>query len=201
MAEFKKAQRIVASNEGGYQADPSDNGNYTSGKLIGTKYGISAPVLASYLGRVPTVMEMRGLTKSVAEDILKTRYWLANNLDKIKNQSVANLIYDGVVNQGASTLRVIVSNASAAMKSRIAQHLVFTPSGIDKVNKLNQLKLFLEVKRGRTQLYKKTKGADKYLDGWLSRMNKITFSGDLSAFRLMAAALCALVGIGILMTV
>ncbi len=201
MAEFKIAQRIVASSEGGYQADPSDDGNYYLGKLIGTKYGISAPVLANYLGRVPTVMEMRGLTKKVAEDILKRRYWLANNLDKIKNQSVANMIYDGVVNQGPGALRVIVSNASASMKARMAQHLIFTSSGINKLNRLNQLKLFLEIKRGRTQLYKKTKGANKYLSGWLSRMDKITFSGNLSAFNLMAATICALVGIGILMTV
>jgi hypothetical protein len=57
-ADFHKAQEFVKFHEGEYSADPRDAGNWvvnSSGKkiLIGTKWGISAPVLATHWGRTP----------------------------------------------------------------------------------------------------------------------------------------------------
>lgn len=102
MASFRKAQKIVGLIEGGYQDDPRDTGNYYQGKLIGTNWGISAPTLASYLGRTPTKSEMINLSRSTAEQILKVNYWFKNHFDRLKNQSLATLIYDGTVNHGAA---------------------------------------------------------------------------------------------------
>ena len=40
---FDRVIPIILHNEGGYQCDPDDRGNYTSGGILrGTKYGISA---------------------------------------------------------------------------------------------------------------------------------------------------------------
>ena len=54
MAEFIPIHNFVIKEEGGYQDMPSDTGNYVDGVLVGTNYGISAPVLKSYLGRTPS---------------------------------------------------------------------------------------------------------------------------------------------------
>ena len=62
-ADFNTAQNLVKKFEGGYSNDKRDPGNYTGakigvGKLIGTNWGISAPVLVVYwkqkYGKKPT---------------------------------------------------------------------------------------------------------------------------------------------------
>lgn len=80
----------VFKAEGGYSEDKADSGNYINGKFIGTNHGISAPILAEYLGREPTVEEMKNLTKDKAREIAATRYYdrfkinsLPNNLQEI----------------------------------------------------------------------------------------------------------------------
>ena len=67
MASFSKAQKIVHRAEGGYQSLYNDKGNWTSGStgigtLIGTKYGISAPAMKSWLGKTPTKHDMQNLS-------------------------------------------------------------------------------------------------------------------------------------------
>ena len=79
MAKFIKAHEFVERAEGGYTDNPNDNGNWTGGKkgsgdLIGTNFGISAPVLKAYLGRTPSVADMKNLKKSTAEKIYKKNY-------------------------------------------------------------------------------------------------------------------------------
>ncbi len=108
MAKFEIAHRLTGISEGGYTGDEDDNGNWTGGKknvgnLIGTKYGISAPVLMAHLGRVPTVLEMKNLSKYVAYIIYKKKYWDPIRGDEIHNQEIANQIYDMGVNAGVGT--------------------------------------------------------------------------------------------------
>lgn len=179
MAVFKEAQQLVGLAEGGYQNDPRDRGNYYQGKLIGTNWGISAPVLATYLERTPTVADMKSLKKATAEEILKINYWLKNNLDKIKNQSVANLLYDGVVNQGSNGTRFLVEKALRYLKKPMSYYKVFTELGIDFLNGLNQEKLFDKIKEVRLEKYKKSKNSFAFRS-WVNRLKKIVYSSDNS---------------------
>ena len=61
--------------EGGYSNDTGDTGNYYNGIFIGTNHGISAPVLAEHLGRIPSVQDMRNLTQDEAREIAATNYY------------------------------------------------------------------------------------------------------------------------------
>lgn len=177
MAVFKDAQQLVGLAEGGYQKDPRDRGNYYQGKLIGTNWGISAPVLAEYLRRPPTVEDMKSLKRVTAEEILKINFWLKNNLDKIKNQSVANLLYDGVVNQGANGTRFLVEKALRYLKKPLSYYKVFTEMGIDFLNSMNQEKLFDKIKEVRLEKYRKSKDHFAFRS-WVNRLKKIVYSSD-----------------------
>lgn len=179
MAVFKEAQQLVGLAEGGYQKDPRDKGNYYQGKLVGTNWGISAPVLAKYLQRTPTVADMQSLKRATAEEILRINYWLKNNLDKIKNQSVANLLYDGVVNQGSNGTRFLVEKALRYLKKPMSYYKVFTELGIEFLNKLNQEKLFNKIKDVRLDKYKKSKDHFAFRS-WVNRLKKIVYSSDSS---------------------
>lgn len=177
MATFEKAQLIVGVSEGGYQNDTQDEGNWYLGKLIGTNWGISAPTLANYLGRTPSEQDMRSLTKADAEAILKSRYWDRNYLGLIKNQSLATLIYDGCVNQGSSTMRLLVEKALSSLKKPLIFYQVFTLEGIALMNKLSQKELFNAIKTARSNRYKSSP-KKKYIKGWLARLDRIDFEED-----------------------
>src|SRR3989338_4352850 len=117
MAQFEKSQKIVGISEGGYQNDPRDEGNYYMGHLIGTNWGISATTLAGYVGRIPSVEDMKKLTRETAQQILKANYWLKNHFDKLTNQSVATMLYDGAVNHGTKSTK-----KSYSMPSKMQEH-------------------------------------------------------------------------------
>lgn len=73
----------VFKAEGGYSTDKLDTGNYYSGKFVGTNHGISAPTLAAYLGRTPTVADMKGLDKQKAREIAKNQYFDRFNISTL----------------------------------------------------------------------------------------------------------------------
>jgi lysozyme family protein len=174
MAQFEKSQKNVGISEGGYQNDPKDTGNWYMGKLIGTNWGISAPTLGGYLGRIPTAQEMKTLAKATAVAILKTNYWTANNFDRLKNQSVATMLYDGVVNHGNSAMRKLVERVLSRFRKSLASYKVFTKEGIDILNTLNQKELFSALKNARKTKYESLNNS-RYLKGWLNRLERIHF--------------------------
>lgn len=116
MANFKIADKLTRKSEGGYTGDADDNGNWTGGKknvgvLIGTKYGISAPVLMAYLGKIPTVAEMKNLSEETVEKIYIKNYWTPIRGNEITNQDIANDIYDMAVNSGVGTAIILAKRA------------------------------------------------------------------------------------------
>lgn len=126
MASFEIAHKKVARNEGGYTNHPDDNGNWTGGKkgvgkLIGTKYGISAPTLKAYLKREPTVEDMKNLSKQTADLIYKNNYWNPLRADEIINQALANEIYDMSVNAGVSAGIKLAENVVGLPNSKAAK--------------------------------------------------------------------------------
>lgn len=196
MADFKNAQRVVGLNEGAYQADPRDSGNFYNGTLIGTNWGISAPTLATYLGRTPTASEMKQLTKALAEEILKQRYWLKNKLDQLKNQSVATLVYDGVVNHGTNGMRFLVEKAVRMLGGSLDYHQAFTEKGIQYLNRFNQKKLFYALKKVRSEKYQKS-GQTHFVQGWLNRLARIHYyaNNTFSALWPYVASLMGVIGV------
>lgn len=105
MADFLIAARKTDAFEGDYTGHPDDNGNWTGGKkgvgvLVGTKYGVSAPLLAQYLGRTPTVQDMKNLTRETQRLLFRKLYWNVIRGDEIVHQGIANLIYDRAINFG-----------------------------------------------------------------------------------------------------
>lgn len=199
MAQFKKAMQIVGINEGGYQDDPRDSGNFYGGVLIGTNWGISAPVLAAFLGRTPTKAEMMALPKSTAEQIYKSNYWLRNNFDKLKNQSVATLIYDGAVNHGTNGMRFLVEKALKIMRKPMSYYDVFKLKGIKHLNSLNQRKLFDAIKLSRAEKYGRSKGHYAYRS-WMNRLDRIQFYQE-NTFSALFPIVLVMLGLGLFLIV
>jgi len=137
MANFEIADKLTRTSEGGYSDHREDNGNWTGGKigngvLIGTKYGISAPVLMTYLGRVPKLSEMKKLSSETVTKIYNKNYWKVIRGDEILNQDISNQIYDMAVTSGPGTAIILAK--------RVRNHPESTKMDDEFLNLLNQLK-------------------------------------------------------------
>lgn len=125
MAEFIIAFKRREPIEGGYTDMPEDNGNWTSnkqgvGELIGTNRGITAWEYKNFLGRTPTVAEMKAMPVEHAMSIFKKNYWDKIRGDEIKDQGIANDLYDTCVNQGLVTgIRQIQEAADLAITGKM----------------------------------------------------------------------------------
>lgn len=199
MASFEKSQKIVGLSEGGYQNDPEDDGNWYLGQLIGTNFGIAAPTFAGFLGRTPTVAEMKNLSRATAELILKRNFWDKNNFGKLHNQSVATMLYDGAVNHGVNGMRILAEKALSRLKHPVVYYKVFTTEGIELMNKLNQKDLFYALKEVRANRYKASP-KKKYINGWLNRLERIKYSPESdSGANYLTYSVILLVGFGLLL--
>lgn len=117
MADFLIAHKRRLGIEGDtVSMSIEDNGNWSEGlkghgTLIGSKYGISAPVLSAYLKRQCTRKDMAELTEETAAKIYKPNYWDIFRGDEIHSQEIANSLYDSVVNMGPREGILLAQNA------------------------------------------------------------------------------------------
>ena len=190
-ASFEKAQGLVKLAEAGYSDDKGDNGNFIdvpSGgrRFIGTNHGISAPILAKYykdqgITRLLTKNDMMKLSYKTALKIFKNDYWDAQHLSELADQDVANVIYDGCVNQGIDAMRSIVRDALEENDVEISDNdIIFSKEFLSKANNVDQEKLFNSIKKYREGRYRESETFNRHGEGWLNRLNDITYQGEIS---------------------
>lgn len=108
MADFNSIVKHVLKVEAGYQALPSDTGNYNSRKeLVGTNRGISAPVYEAWIKRPPTAADMRAITEPIALAIYKKNFWGPIQGDAITNPGIAHFLFDFYVNSGSWAMYIM----------------------------------------------------------------------------------------------
>ena len=184
-ASFEKAQGLVKLAEAGYSDDRGDNGNYIDvpggRRFIGTNHGISAPILADYfksqgIKRLLTKDDMKNLSYKTALEIYKADYWNAQNLGELSDQNVANVIYDGCVNQGSDAMRSIVRDALEENGIEISDNdVIFSKKVLSKANGVDQVELFNSIKKFRESRYKESDTFGRHGEGWLNRLDNISY--------------------------
>ena len=175
MADFDLAQTFVHRAEGGFQADPRDGGNYAGGQvgkgeLVGTRYGISAPVLARYLGRPITRVDMEQLPYATALQIYRSLYWNPLELDRLTDQPLALLLYDGAVNQGPRVARQALAHALAATGTESITSRTTNLQLVTLANDRDAARLHELVWHYRLGRYPK---ASPFYRGWLNRLEQL----------------------------
>lgn len=180
-SDFKEAQKLVAISEAGYSDDRQDTGNWINvpgyGKrFVGTNYGISAETLKEYLGRLPKAEDMKNLTYETALKIYKSDYWDAQNLQDFSDQNVANVLYDGCVNQGIEGTKQVLRDALRANGVKITDsENPFNTKRIMEANSLDARKLFDSIKEFRASRYKEAATFHVHGEGWLARLDSINY--------------------------
>ena len=174
MANYKEASIKLSINEGAYQKHPNDRGNYNSnGDLVGTKFGISGPVLEEWRNmEVISELDMFNLPKNEAEEIYRRNYWPPIMGDQIENQKNAEFIYDHAVNTGIGRTRKLVQQVLISLGEKIELDGIFGNLTIQSLNKVDSNIFFEEFKNERIKYYKSiSNGRNRvFLDGWINRV-------------------------------
>jgi|GEM_PF-616941 len=159
--------------EGGYDANPRDRGNWTTGvigqgELKGTKYGIAAHVYPH--------LDIKNLTKEEAIAIYRRDYWPKVAGDS-QPEGVNLVAWDICVNSGSSRATAIQGKAlgtavrSATGLATLAQR---TPDKPGQVKKMCAL---------RASFYRSLSSFDTFGKGWLRRNAACEVKGVSMALR------------------
>ena len=168
MADARIAFTITVDpeHEGGFQNNPNDHANWSSGKigegeLIGTKYGITPADMPG--------VDIKNLTPEQAIDFYIERYWKPL-YSQITSQLVANKLADmGVlfgVGQAVKTLqRVVGANVDGD----------FGPETLRQVNAQPEANLLKDYKIGLASLALQVANFNpnerQFFPGWVRRIN------------------------------
>lgn len=165
---FKKILAI----EGGYQAFPTDNGNYCQGQLVGTKYGMSAVAVSTWWGRCPSVEEMKALTESDAFNFYAW-YFDRFGLYSIQSQQIFELVANNTMGSPANAAKVL-QRALNKFGYNVALDGAYGPQTIEATNKAfsaNGANFYNTLRNDWVQ-YLKDLNRPEFIEGWMYRMNK-----------------------------
>lgn len=107
---FEKIVAFILKEEGGYQANPKDKGNWTGGavgvgELKGTKYGISA---AAY-----PALDIKNLSELEAREIYHRDYWIRAKVGDLPT-ALAALHMNAAVNAGVGQANHFLANCGGS---------------------------------------------------------------------------------------
>lgn len=107
LSTFDNAFDELIGHEGGFQRDPKDRGNWTTGvigrgELKGTKFGIAAHAYPH--------LDIKNLTEPQAKRIYLTDYWSRLKLDRLPD-TIRFDMFDTAVNSGVRTAAQILQRA------------------------------------------------------------------------------------------
>jgi hypothetical protein len=155
--------------EGGYQQMKKDSGNYTtSGKLIGTNKGISAKTLESYLGREPTVDDMKNLDEKTISKIYKEEFYERYKIDKLPKE-LQTVAMHALVTGGPKTIKYLQELAGTKQDMLIGDATIkaLKEKGITAEQLKNKI----------LSEYKEFDNWGEYGNGWTNRFNDIVGKG------------------------
>lgn len=164
MADFNKYAPILKKVEG-YGIFTNVSGDRGGA----TMSGVTLSTFRKYYGMGKTAEDLKKMTEAQWKYIMKSGYWDKCKADRIKNQSVANIIADWVVNSGPVVLKKVQSIVHAEVDGIVG------PKTITAINGAYQPSVFRAVKNARETWYRRTvqttPSQAKFLKGWLNRLD------------------------------
>lgn len=161
MTTFDKAFERVIGHEGGFQNDPKDRGNWTTGVVgqgvnKGTKFGISA---MSYPNE-----DIKNLTLQRAKELYKRDFWDKNSLESL-HASVQYQMFDAAVNHGRGNAARMLQRALKVADDGIIGNLT-----LQAYKKMTENDILLRFLAERLEFMTKISTFSTYGRGWSVRI-------------------------------
>lgn len=170
MASFYDYVPFLKQVEAGYQNHSGDDGNYNSlNQLVGTNWGISAPIYEKWIKRVPSVTDMKNMQRGTALEIFLKWFWQPLKCDYFTNQSVANIFFDHAINAGNKRAITLLQEVLVNEFNRpiVIDGIIGTQT-LSNANSVNQEQLHQKIKEYRKAYYEELGG--EFEEGWLNRL-------------------------------
>ena len=163
MDNFDYAFKKTIGHEGGYQNDPKDRGNWTTGEIgkgqnKGTKFGISA---MSY-----PKLDIRNLTLDQAKEIYKQDYWIKSKAPEFPT-GVDFMAFDIAVNHGVGRAVRMIQEAAGVKADGI-----FGPKTNMAVRGQDRRELLANIATVRDKFFADLNNP-RFEKGWLRRSNLV----------------------------
>ncbi|MES1221182.1 MAG: glycosyl hydrolase 108 family protein [Bacteroidota bacterium] len=169
MANFDKAITIILAHEGGFVDNKFDQGGATN-------KGITFKLFKEYavsLGLPKTVEALKTLTSDQAKFIYREQFWNKMRGDEIKDQQLANIVFDGFVNMGNRAIKMLQIEMGNPADGIIGDRSLMV------INQANPKILFEDYKDARIKFYNDlvARKPDQkiFLKGWLNRINSFVY--------------------------
>lgn len=149
---FNKTMEHEASGKS-YDNSSGDKGNFWNGQLIGTKFGVTGTFYFEVFRKPPTASIIKNLTLSQAADMAYTFIWKRMNVGQIKDQDVANFVFDYCYNRYGEAIRIITAEVMKRPQDVKASlnTLRFTPGTIAEINNSDPFAFIETLKDARTK--------------------------------------------------
>ena len=156
---FLKCMPVIFKNEGGYVWDKDDPGGETNMGICRMFY---------------PDLDIRNLTKEQATDIYFNDYWLKMNIAGIHDENLVLQIFDMGINAGIRTaIKIIQRFVHVEVDGRIG------PVTIKAINDSQDRLVMLykeERKKYYSDLVRRKPTMQKFLKGWIKRVDTTKFS-------------------------
>lgn len=173
MAEFQPAVSITLQHEGGFCHNPA------TGEIV--NHGVTLKFVQGS-GYNPDADEafMRNLTTEQASRIYETYFWDRYHIGSIRDQNLANKVFDLTVNMGPGGANhpgalTLLQTAVNACGGKCAVDGLLGPVSLGQVNTLDPAKLLAQYRQLAAQRYGEIAAANSKLAanlaGWLARLN------------------------------
>lgn len=202
MANFDPVYEITAKWEGGYQSNPSDKANYNSlGQLVGTKYGISAVSYEGWIGRPPTVEDMKAITPAISKEIFKKKYWDNISGDAIKSQDVAEIIFGTFIGNIVKTNQAVKQALSDVGRPVESVKNPYSKEVITQINRANPKELFYAIKNAQMQLIIEPMrvSSSPFYAGWNRKVSSFEYEGTKKKWIIVSVSIILLIAGGYVM--
>lgn len=166
MAHAELLQPFILQWEGGFVNDPLDRGGATN-------KGITIGTFRRFFGKDATVEQLKRITDDQWLHIFKSGYWDRWKADRIKNQSVADILVDWVWASGVYGIKIpqrvlgVVDDGVVGEKTLAA------------LNEQNPEEFFQRIREERIKfvedIVRRNPTQGRFLKGWKNRINDIKF--------------------------
>ncbi|HET7819464.1 MAG TPA: glycosyl hydrolase 108 family protein [Bacteroidia bacterium] len=172
MADFKQAYQLVLQNEGGYVNDPNDPGGETY-------KGVARNIYSKWLGwtlidlqkrqpNFPANLVNKAELNAEIEQFYRVNYWDKIKGDEIKDQRVANSIFDFAVNAGTTTSSLLAQKVVGVTEVGVLDADSLTAINNQSADQF--ISAFTLAKIARyISIVKKRPTSHKYFYGWIRR--------------------------------
>ena len=169
---FEAYYNRCKASKGGISNDPDDSGGYT---ICGITHSTYRTYCKAKRLPDPSKADMKkALTYAVWLDVLKTRFWDKCKCDEIRSQSVAHIVLDWFWGSGFAGIKALQRSLSLTADGIVG------PKTLATLNDANARNLFDYIRDAREKFFRNLVARrpkdEKYLKGWLRRLNDIPFT-------------------------